>query len=231
VSAPPRTPSAGEALTLALAFVKGLDCDIAVTHPPQDAVANGSVRYSTQSATVTSKIRSGDSVVSIAATQIGSKLWVKIDLGTTNGKLGLNARKWYLVDQAKLTGHRKKMFDVDNYDALDIAGLMVSTSGVVRKDAKHVAGSVDLTRSTGVSAPRPDDLGKAGPGAAAVPFIATIDDQGRLVDLLVQADAIDADLTNEYAFSNFGAVGAITAPAPADVAPTPTAVYTIFNGF
>ena len=227
--APSRTPSPGEALTLALALVKGLNCDVTVTQPGQDSVANGSVNYGTQSATVTSKSRSGDSLVSIAATQVGPKLWVKIDLGSANGKLGLNSRKWYLVDQTKLTGHKKKIFDVANFDMLDIAGLMEGTGGVVRKDATHVTGTVDLTRSTGVSAPSDADLTRAGPGAAKVPFTATIDDQGRLVDLLIQADTIDRDLTNEYAFSNFGAPTPIAAPAAADVAPTPASVYTIFN--
>ena len=228
-TAAPRPPSPAERLTLALALAKGMNCDLTVTQPGQDSVATGSVNYATQSATVSSKSRAGNAVVSIEAVEVGPKLWVKIDFGAANARLGLNAKKWYLVDQTKLTGARRKLFDVANYDVLDIAGLMASTSDLVGKDAAHITGMVDLTRSTGVSAPTPTDLAKAGPGAAKVPFSATVDGQGRLIDLVIQADAVDRDLTNEYAFSNLGAPGPVTAPAAADVAPTPTAVYQIFN--
>jgi len=125
----------------------------------------------------------------------------------------------------------QKLLDVANYDVLDMAGLMTTTSGLARKDATHITGTVDLTRSTGVSAPTPSDLEKAGPGAAKIPFTATVDDQGRLIDLVIQADAVDRDLTNEYAFSNIGKPGPVAAPAAADVATTPASVYQIFNGF
>jgi len=228
-SAGPHLPSAADALTLALALVKGMSCDLTVTQPGQDSIATGSVSYGTQSAMITSKSRAGNAVISIEAVQVGPKVWAKIDLGPSNARLGLNPKKWYLVDQAKLTGARKKLLDVTNYDVLDITGLMMSTNGLVRKDSTHIAGTVDLTRSTGVSAPTPSDLEKAGPGAAKVPFTATVDDQGRLIDLIIQADAVDRDLTNEYAFSNIGTPGPVAAPAAADVAPTPAAVYQIFN--
>jgi hypothetical protein len=225
----PRGPSPAETLTKALASVKGMDCDLTVTQPGQDSVATGSVNYATESAMITAKSRAGNALISMEAVQIGPKLWTKIDFGSTNTKLGLNAKKWYLVDQTKLTGPNAKLFDVANFDVLDIAGLMIGTSGVARKDATHLSGTVDLTQATGVSAPTQADLATAGAGAAKIPFTATIDDQGRLVDLLIQADAVDPDLTNEYAFSNIGAPSPVTAPAVADVATTPAAVYTIFN--
>ena len=209
-TAAPRPPSPAERLTLALALAKGMNCDLTVTQPGQDSVATGSVNYATQSATVSlQEPRRRTPIVSIEAVEVGSKLWVKIDFGAANARLGLNAKKWYLVDQTKLTGARKKLFDVANYDVLDIAGLMASTSDLVGKDAAHITGMVDLTRSTGVSAPTPTDLAKAGPGAAKVPFSATVDGQGRLIDLVIQADAVDRDLTNEYAFSNLGAPGPV----------------------
>jgi hypothetical protein len=225
----PSGPSAAETLTLALAHVKGMNCDVTVSQPGQDSVATGSVNYDTQSATVTSKSRAGNAIISMQAVEIGPKFWTKIDFGSANGKLGLNPKKWYLVDQAKLTGANAKLFDVANFDMLDIVGLMTSTSRITRKDATHLAGTVDLTRATGVSAPTQADLAAAGAGAASVPFTATIDEQGRLVDLLIQADTVNPDLTNEYAFSNIGTPGPVTAPAPADIATTPASVYTVFN--
>jgi len=225
----PSGPTPAETLTRALAQVKGMNCDLTVTQPGQDSVATGSVDYDTLSATVTSKSRAENAIISMEAVQVGPKLWTKIDFGSANTKLNLNAKKWYLIDPAKLTGPNAKLFDVENLDVLDMAGLMTSTSGVTRKDATHLSGSVDLTRATGVSAPTQADLTAAGEGAAKVPFTATIDEQGRLVDLLIQADAVNPDLTNEYAFSHIGAPGPVTAPAAADVATTPASVYTIFN--
>src|SRR5262245_48331392 len=213
-----RVPSPAETLTQALALVKGMYSDLTVTQPGQDSTATGPVNYGAQSETITTQSRAGNSIISIEAVEVGPKLWAKIDFGPANARLGLNAKKWYLVDQTKLTGPRKKLFDVANYDVLDVAGLMTSTSGMARKDATHVTGTVDLTRSTGVSAPTPSDLQKAGPGAAKVPFTVTVDDQGRLIDLLIQADAVDRDLTNDYAFSNIGTPAAVAAPAAADVA-------------
>ena len=58
-SAAPRPPSAAETLTLALALVKGMNCDLTVTQPGQDSVATGSVNYGTQSAMIISKSRAG----------------------------------------------------------------------------------------------------------------------------------------------------------------------------
>src|SRR5262245_31369259 len=104
LSATTQTPSPSETLTMALASVKGLNCDLTVTQPGQDAMATGSVNYGTESATVTSKAPAGDALLSITATQVGPKLWVKMDLGSSNSRLGLSPNRWYLVDQTKLTG-------------------------------------------------------------------------------------------------------------------------------
>lgn len=168
--------------------------------------------------------------VDIQALQVGTDLYAKFDGGALiNGQLGLDPSKWFQLDQSKLTGADAKPFDATSGDALNVAGLMAGLGGVRQTDPTHLSGTVDLTKATGVNAPSNDDLKTGGDAAKTTPFTATLDDQGRITELNVNADGFDKSMSFDVTFSSFGAATPVTAPAAADVVPAPAAFYNLLN--
>jgi hypothetical protein len=191
----------------------------------------GSVDPPKRSATETVKGTAGSISVSLQATQIGADLWARIDIGQLNSRLGVQPDQWLKLDPARITDVRNRPFDFTGPgDPLDMAGLLKTVSGLRATDATHIAGTVDLTASTGVTAPDPQELARAGTAAKTTPFTATLDDQGRLTALTIDANAFNPDMNLQVTFSDFGSPSPITAPPAADVVPAPEAVYQLFNG-
>lgn len=218
-----------EALTAALGKLKGASYDVSLTDQSGSGKGTGSVNQSTNSATLEEKGTVDGQTLDIAATQIATNLWAKIDLGSLNSQLGVDPTKWLLLDQSKLTAKNAKPFDLTGADAFGVTGMLTSVAGLKAIDATHLSGTVDLTKAAGVAAPSSDDLTKAGAAAATTPFTVTLDDQGRPTDVKIDADSFDKSLSQEITFSNFGAASPITAPAASDVVPAPDGIYQLFN--
>ena len=227
-TAAPTTASPTETLTAALGKLKGQSYDVALTQQGGDTTGKGSVNAATTSASMQQGGTVEGQTVNVAAVQVGTSLWVKIDLGAaTDAQAGIDPSKWMLVDPTKATGPKAKTFDLTGSDAFDLAGLLTSTAGVTATGSM-LSGTVDLTAATGVSGPDSSTLKAAGTAAKAVPFTATVDSQGRLTDLKVTAPANKA-LDEEFVFSNYGSPSAIDTPAAADVIPATAVVYQILN--
>src|SRR5262249_37056544 len=157
---------------------------------------------------------------SVAFTEIGSDLWVKADFGPLAPKLNVDKATWYKFDESKLKPEAIP-FDLKVGEPprptrplawpLGIGAAFASVANVTRTDATHLAGVVDLSQATGPS-------GKSSGADAAVPFAATLDDHGRLVELKITgaSDYFNLDIT----FSNYGSPTPIAAPV-ADVLPAP----------
>ena len=169
--------------------------------------------------------------VNIQALQIGiGNLFAKFDAGSViDAQVGIDPTKWMLVDLNQLTGPNAKPFDATSGDVLDVAGLMAGVNTVQQTDSTHLTGTVDLTRATGVNVPTADDLTTAGTAAKTTPFTATLDGQGRLTELNIDASGFDKDLSFDIVFSAFGAASALTAPAAADFIPAPAGLYQLLN--
>jgi len=137
------------------------------------------------------------------------------------------------VDESKITKKNNIPFDLSGGDdAINISGLMTSVSDVKYpnpSDTKTITGTVDLTQSTGVGSPNPSDVQSAGPAAKTTPFTATLDDQGRLAELKINADGFDGNLTQDIRFVDYGAPAPITVPPASAVIPAPAAAYQFFN--
>ncbi len=221
---------AGDALTAAIGKLKGTGYDVKVVSEGGTGQGTGSVDPTTNSASLDEKGTVQGQSIEIAALQIGSDLWAKVNLGALNAQLGVDPAKWMLLDQSKITDASAKPFDLAGPDAFGVTGKLTSVKNVTRVDATHLTGTVDLTQATGVSAPSSADLSKAGAAAAATPFTATLDDQGRLVDIKINADAVNKNLSDEISFSNYGSPTAISKPNAADVVPAPEGLYQIFSG-
>ena len=80
----------------------------------------------------------------------------------------------------------------------------------VRRDGPRFLGTLNLTKSSTAAGRSLKDLG---PKVGAVPFTARIDDQGRLVDLTVQMDAVTPELPPMIVrYSDFGTRVAVSKP-------------------
>jgi hypothetical protein len=159
---------------------------------------------------------------------IGNDLWVKADLGSAlNRQLGVKTTRWMHVDTTKLGAAANLPFHLAGGDVLDISGLLNGVTDVHRTDARHYTGTINLTSASGVSALSQDDLDKLGAKAKAMPFTATLDERGRLVDVAVDTSSVDKSVSFKLAISDYGAPVAIAKPASSVEAPA--GVYQLFK--
>ncbi len=221
--------SPAEALTAALGKLKGQSYDVNLTNRGGTISAHASVHGAENSASFSEQGSVEGQHVSISATEVGTRLWVKADFGPLNAQLSIDPSKWMLVDKSRITKVSGVPFDLAGPDAFGVTGLLTSVSGVTRTDATHLAGTVDLTAATGINKPAAEDLTKAGAVAKTLPIAVTLDDQGRLVELKITASGTAADLAGQLVISNHGSPGPITTPPAADVIPAPPALYEILN--
>ncbi|GAA4260181.1 hypothetical protein [Dactylosporangium darangshiense] len=167
--------------------------------------------------------------ISVAYTIIAPDLWIKADFGDDlNKEWGLDPTTWLLVDKSKVDSTAALPVDDSGAPELGVTELFKDGLGEVqRTDATHFTGTVDVTVANSVLAPSDDVVTKAGARAKAVPFTATVDEEGRLTKFVIDGGSIAADLAMELTFSGFGAIPPVTAPTNAVAAPD--SVYKLFN--
>jgi hypothetical protein len=232
-----RAPSASDALATAISSIKGLGYNVHGTSGSTasggtgSATATGSVDPTAKAATVEFKGSAQGTPIDIAFTEVDNTLYGRFDIGAAQSQLGTDPEQWYTIDQSKITNPHSVPFDLSGEtDAFGVGGLMTSTNDVKYPDPSdptHITGTVDLTAAQGVNAPDPSTLGDAGQDASATPFSATIDSQGRLTDIKINADGFDGDLSEEIAYTDFGSPTPVTAPA--NSTPAPASAYAFFN--
>jgi hypothetical protein len=233
---PPPVVLTGPALMLAtgIAALKGTGYDVDVTagHDSNTVLTeHGSVDPTANAADIDATGTTDGHPVHTDVRQIGNRLWALVNLDSMQSTVGGDPRKWMLIDRGQLNDPDDTLVNLSgNTDPLDIAGLMRKVSGLDQASPTRVSGIVDLTASTGVSAPTPEQLSFAGDVAATTPFTAAVDDHGRLVELRIEADAISPDLSRTYTFSRFGTPAPVTAPPAGQVMDAPDSAYQYFNG-
>jgi hypothetical protein len=221
--------SPGEQFAAALGKLKTVGFDATVSVPAQGATIKASVDYATKAATETATVDVLGQTLSVAATLIGSDLWMKADLGPLARGGGVDKTKWYRVDPAKLKDDSKP-FDLAGPEPLAITSLFASVAGVTRTDATHLTGTVDLTKATGPQSPDEASVTDAGTAATHVPFTATLDDQGRFVELKITPADANKDLAEDITFTKYGSPTAIAPPPASEVLPATSAFYQAING-
>jgi hypothetical protein len=212
-----------------LAKLKTVGFDVTLSLPAQGATIKASVDYATKAAAETATVDVLGQTLMIAATLIGSDLWMKADLGPLARGGGVDKTKWYRVDPAKLKDDSKP-FDLTGSEPLAITPLFTSVAGLTRTDATHLTGTVDLTKATGPQSPDDSSVTDAGTAATHVPFTATLDDQGRLVELKITPADANKDLAEDITFTRYGSPTPIAAPAASEVLPATSALYDALNG-
>jgi hypothetical protein len=163
----------------------------------------------------------------IAFTQIGSALWMKIDLGTLSRREGIEPKIWYRLAPSKISDPDSLPFDIeDSGDPLGISDLFSAVADVRQTDPTQVTGTVDLSQANGSLAPDPADVDDAGAAAKAEPFTLVLDGSGRPAQLHLSGNHY---LAMDFAFSHVGSPGAIKAPPASDVQKATSAVYQFFG--
>jgi hypothetical protein len=165
--------------------------------------------------------------IKLDAIRIKKDLWVKPDLGALNAAAGIDPTKYAHIDLSKLS-NPDLPFDLKG-DPLDAAGLLAGVTDVKTTDGKTYTGTLDLTKATGVLAPDSQTLQKVAGKANAVPFTATVGDNGRLSDVKIDGGSIDPALAIEVSFTGFETAANVSAPADADVVEATAGILKLFQ--
>lgn len=157
------------------------------------------------------------------------RIYLKADLGSKlNQQVGIDRDVWMAVDPAKLDRNNAMLVQSDGSDPIDLPGIAAGVTTLTVIDKTHLRGTLNLTKVTGHTLPDPQAVAKDGKPALEVPFTATADAQGRIINFHVIADSFDPSLTLNVTYSGYGAPAKITVPKSS--VPAPAAVYTLFNG-
>jgi hypothetical protein len=233
--APPLTgrsttdPNALQALSRALAALSTDSYRVRIVASHGRAIATGSVVPSAASFDVQCATAVEDSAFREAVRKIGPSVWLNVAYPDVNAELGISAQQWVAASPALLKLGGGARFDVASRDPFDLAPLFDGVTAIWRSDPTHLAGTVDYTHSHGVVAPDADELSEAGNAAVSTPFTATLDGDGRLLMVTIDADAYNPDLTRAITLSDYGSAPLPARPAKASVVSATPMVYQVFN--
>ena len=165
--------------------------------------------------------------VSIDAQLTQNDYWVK---ETGLPVPGIDTTKWLHLDPTKVTSLNAVSFGgpTDPTGLQDLATTVVS---VESPSAKQLKGTFDFTKHTWGPVANAATVSGLGDKAKAVPFEATLDDQGRLTALKIMIPANGSVQAREVdvTYSDFGADVKPSSPASTDTVEAPDLVYTFIN--
>jgi hypothetical protein len=228
-AATPADPNAMRALAGALATLSAESYVVRVVASHGRTVAGGSVTPSLVAFDMQSATAVEDDALREAVRKIGTSVWLNVAFPEVNSELGVSPQQWISASPRLLKIGTGARFDVASRDPLDLVPLFDGVTAVWRTDATHLAGTVNYTRSRGVSAPNADELSEAGAAASSTPFTATLDVDGRLVAVTIDADGYNPDLTRFITLSAYGSARAPGRPLKASIVPATPQVYQLFN--
>jgi hypothetical protein len=166
--------------------------------------------------------------VTINVDAIGTDVWMKLDFGANNNNLKISTDKWFHVDATRLGANPN--LPVDPNGAANTANMLRGAVDVQRSDQQHFSGTIDLTKATGTTWLGQAGMASVGSKAQAVPFTATVDDQGRLATLKIDLSTVDPALSPvQTTYSDYGTTVTVTRPDPAQTTEAPDSVYQLFN--
>lgn len=134
---------------------------------------------------------------------------------------------WMQLDLAKL--EKPENYTLEEPDPANLAAVFKGLRTVQRDGDGAFTGTVDLTKVTRSAMVDSDVVEELGDKATAVPFEATVDDQGRITSLrlLVPARASNPAETLEVTYTDWGAP--VTVDKPARTVRPNAAAYEFFN--
>ncbi len=187
--------------------------------------ANGVVDPIGDSVTVITHGEGAHGPITVETLTLAEGSWAKIDLGTGGPAMGINPNKWLRLDSSRLSAGTLPFDQNDLHDAFDLNTVLSGVTSVQRSDQQHYRGVIDLTGVRGVASlvPAGSTLGAAD---RDLPFSATTDPQGRLVDLLVGTTPANGF---DCAISDYSAPAGIQRPDDNDTVTAPATVYDLLR--
>jgi hypothetical protein len=156
-------------------------------------------------------------------------LYAKLDLGPLTalipGLAGANG-KWLTIDQKKIASTGLAASLIPGGDSTMPETYVNGVVSAQSVSPTEIKGTIDLAKSAPKVIPAAE-IAKLPAGSKTVPFTATLDDQARIVKIVMTLPKISvfpaSDLITTY--SDYGSPVQITAPAAADTVVAPDLVY------
>lgn len=229
---PTRSVEPKEALANSLtSYDKGV---YAVTFTAYDGTGTAKVDATKKNAHLKQASNDPDFTFSMELLALGTDTFMKIDMGEAAKLPGLElatGKKWLHVDRSKIENFADLGIDVTRTDFLSLRAMLGSAQSVQAAGERKYTGTLDLSKDENSPLTDGDLLDALGTKASAVPFTATLDAQGRLVELVLDVPAAGEAKAQQLkiALSEYGAVTFPAAPTGGDVVEAPAGVYEMLN--
>ncbi|WP_434742889.1 hypothetical protein [Micromonospora sp. SH-82] len=177
-----------------------------------------------------------DLTIAAHHTHIDGEQWIKVDvkgalLDYFRDLKAMNG-KYQKVDPARAEGVEGLTFDrAEDYDPAGGEELVKAASDIEKAGEGRYTGTVDLTKATDAGAIDEEFVKELGGKAAAVPFTATLDPQGRLTELVLTMPAAGGFPAHDVAvkYADYGAAPEVKKPPADKVVKAADRVYTLFE--
>jgi hypothetical protein len=181
---------------------------------------SGAVDPAAKKMQMTMTVAAGNQSLKTAMIALDTDLYLRMD-GVPNV-----SGKWLHVDAADL-GAGNQLRQWSSGDPIGANNLLSGMADVQRVAEHSFKGTLDFTKSTTVDQ---KSLSALGDKAKAVPFTAETDEQGRLTELTIDLDSVQAGLGQMRAtYSDFGAPVTVEKPA-GQIQEAPAELLRTFGG-
>jgi hypothetical protein len=156
----------------------------------------------------------------------GPDVYIKMDLGGMELP-GMSADKWMHMDASKLPANNSLGLNAGEFDPSGAAKFLNAVATAESVDGKTITGTLDLTKAVGAAGIDDKDIAGMGEKAKAVPFEATVDDEGRLTKLAIDMPAYGGDQAQKITvtYSDFGSPVQATKPGADEITEAPETIY------
>jgi hypothetical protein len=182
-----------------------------------DADAEGVVHIPSKSGSIKLEGKTEGFAIHMDLLLVDADRWVR--MSTPQGKSILDEKAdpdtWFHVDASKLSKDADFGVDVSQPDMLYV-GTIVTAATTVQGDAHTITGTIDGTKITSEDAFLDSQTIKdVGAAASALPFTATLDDQGRLTKLVIDVPKAGDTAAGKWTveLSGYGEQKALTKPS------------------
>lgn len=189
--------------------------------------ATGAVDPAADAGTVTVTLADGGAAIDLDVVVVGSDMWT--NLGSVGGLLGMEGQ-WLHIDQRRLGGEGFAGVAPDQLDLVGAAELLKSLGPVEQVDQDTFRGEIEVApgESTGLAGRL---LAELGVESLTCEFVATVDGQDRLTELVVDLPSGEGFPAQrlELRYFDFGAPVAVSPPPADQVTEMPEAFYEMFS--
>lgn len=220
-SAPPATSAAPadpkEELTAAARKLN--DTTMKMTLSSVGTESTGSLDPQRKLGEMTMKVSAGGREVTIEVRTVGKDAYLQAD-----GLPGTEGGKWLKLDGARLAGTSFDVFPED--DPAGTAKLLNALSDIKKDGPGKFSGTIDLSKTS-----TDKSVAALGDKVKALPFAATVDDQGRLTSTEIDMSSIEASAGKTKAtYSDFGTTVSVEPPPANKTVPASDEVIKMLTG-